>query len=101
MEQNGSTASSAQKAWRVTINSKNWKRFEGIVAASTRGRAMSLCWGDAQEAGYRILFTNFRAVRAPEYDDRASEEEERSYLGFQDRTERNGVYRRRERMKRS
>jgi hypothetical protein len=59
------------KAWRVTI--KGWAGFEMIWPGETRGKAKAAALWDAQSSGWNYPFTDFRAIRAPEFDDAAQE----------------------------
>ena len=54
------------KAFLVTI--KSWEEAKIIVAAKTRGQAISKQFSQAREAGFSYSFIDFRAVRSPEYD---------------------------------
>ena len=54
------------KAWKVT--EAGWPKMVSIVAAPTRGQAMSHVHRSKDDAGWPSEFINFRAVRAPEYD---------------------------------
>jgi len=52
-----------KKAWRVSLMGHS-----GITASLTRGKAIALMYAAAIEAGYRVKFTDAKAIRAPEYD---------------------------------
>ena len=46
-----------------------------IVPAETAGKAKSFAYSKANELGWRLSFTDFRARRAPEFDAQARETE--------------------------
>lgn len=56
------------QAYKVTL--KGWDLVV-ICAASTRGKAIAQCNNQAQDAGYKIPWVDFRATRAPQYDSAA------------------------------
>lgn len=71
------------KAFEVSITT--WNNMRIIVSADTPGKAKSAQFLAAFEAGYQIPFTNFRARRAPEFDNLANQKT--GWLGWQDKGE--------------
>jgi hypothetical protein len=56
------------KAWRITI--RGWVGFEMIWPGETRGQAKASCMEDNP---FNTPFTDYRATRAPEFDEQAQE----------------------------
>lgn len=72
------------KAFEVTIN--GWDDLEIIVAAETPGKAKSFEHSKANEVGYTIDFTQFRARRATQFDCHLTGNADHAYeLGHRDR----------------
>jgi len=70
------------KAFSVVIPS--WGEGDRtIVAAETRGQAISDLAIAAQECGYKVAYTGFRATRAPEFDALAEAAKNKQTLGWQ------------------
>ena len=59
------------KAYRVTVN--GWSDFEMIYPGTTRGKAKSYAYWSSDLAGFSAPFTEFRARRAPEFDELVQE----------------------------
>jgi hypothetical protein len=47
--------------YRITI--KDWPEINHVVWAKKRSQAIYKSWSQAREAGYRIEWTKFRAIR--------------------------------------
>ena len=80
-----------RKAYRVTIT--NWPGFQMIWPARSAGHARGLAYIDGRDAGYDSLkFTDFRARRAPAFDDLAQEMEGKVpwCIGWKDGSETRG-----------
>ena len=45
--------------------------MELIYSATSRNQAKYLCLKQANEAGYELKYINIKAVRAPEFDEKA------------------------------
>lgn len=58
------------KAYRV--HSVEMSDSIGITGAHTRGQAIACAFRSANDAGYMLPWTSFRAVREPKYDSVAS-----------------------------
>ena len=54
------------KAWAVHVIP--WGETCGITGAETRAKAIAYSLAGAQDVGYDLKWTDFRAVRAPKYD---------------------------------
>lgn len=54
------------KAYKVYIPGE--PETEGITRQKKRSHAIMLALGNSQEAGYSYKWTDFRAVRSPEFD---------------------------------
>lgn len=52
-----------KRAWRTT-----WGGIASIVAATSRGQAISRTLNSAKEAGYQPRWQDVKAARAPEFD---------------------------------
>jgi hypothetical protein len=50
------------------VSIKGWDDFEMIWPGETRGKAKANAWIDCYTSGWNYPFTDFRAVRAPEFD---------------------------------
>ncbi len=59
------------KAWKVTITS--WPDIKLLVFAKTSGKARYQVKLNIDDAGWKIPFTNYRCVRANEFDYLATE----------------------------
>lgn len=55
------------KAWKVSVPSWN-PPAESLVMASTRAKAIARNKACANEAGYPLKWSDFRAVRSPAHD---------------------------------
>ena len=52
-------------AWRVTVPAIDGA---AVVGAKTRGRALASAFNNARDLGYPVEWKDFRAKRAPQYD---------------------------------
>lgn len=68
------------KAWKITITS--WSDFVAVVAAETRSKAIASQHHAANDAGYDVPWTDFRARRAPKYDGLAAKAKPGETLGW-------------------
>jgi hypothetical protein len=57
--------------------------MELIYSAISRNQAKYLCLKQANEAGYELKYINTKAVRAPEFDEKAIAEHQKC-LGWKD-----------------
>lgn len=64
------------KAFLLTV--KHWD-FEMIYATPTRGKAIAFALASAQDSDYNVKFTDFRAIRAPQFDELAQEQSGLNY----------------------
>lgn len=55
------------RAWRVYVPVWGCEP-QAVMVASTRGKALARSYASATGAGYRLKWTDFRVVRAPEFD---------------------------------
>lgn len=55
-------------AWAVTVRAFGENTPGSVVVATTRGRAISRLLAQANGAGYRLKWQDFRAVRSPMHD---------------------------------
>ncbi len=62
-----------KRAWRTT-----WNGIVSIIAAETRGQAVSRTLNSACEAGWPAKFTAVKAVRAPEFDGWAEQDQSKT-----------------------
>ena len=73
-----------RKAYKCTI--QGWDGFATIWPGETRGKAIARAWYASQDSGFDVPWTDFRAVRAPEFDALARETKGKTpwCLGWQD-----------------
>lgn len=76
------------QAYEITITS--WSGLRKIVAANSSSHARSGDWREANDAGYKIPYTDFRAKRAKKFDTLAASQTGRGpiTIGWEDKNER-------------
>jgi len=76
-----------RKAYRCRI--LTWPGFETIWPGESRSKAIARAWYDSRDAGYYVPWVEFRATRAPEFDELARRTEGRVpwCLGWKDTNE--------------
>lgn len=55
-----------RRSWIVRV--EGWPEAESVVFTESRSRAVKASWRSANDAGYKTAWTEFKAVRAPQYD---------------------------------
>jgi hypothetical protein len=63
-------SSALVRAFRVDV--ADWPEAAGIVRTTSPSKAKFAMWRGAQDAGYDLPFSRFKARRAPEYDGKTS-----------------------------
>lgn len=76
------------KAYEITV--KGWRGMRQIAAAKTAGQAKAEQYAAAREVDYNIPFIDFRARRAPQFDQLAAAHEGKRgpiCLGWEDKVD--------------